>query len=743
MMTKWWIALSAAALVIALVLTVELSGSSPNDVDAVQAGAPSGPLEEAPLAAPEAPSSSRRRSPVGQREPGAAVHAGPAAEGANASPPATGPLTGRVVDEAGEPVPGARVGARFLATREFSMIDLEAKKAEREVAFDVTDRSGRFSLTVPAAHPVDVDARRDGFGTAYGRGFYAGEERELVLARAATFMGRLVRADDGRPVADVSLSGWSNDSRAELFRGTSGPGGSFRFDDLPPGPLTYRVQPEGLASPDWVTLELAAGQVLERTIKLEAGIVISGRVSDASTGAPIEGAEIWEGWFGRKRVPTAADGTYRLEGFGGPGVYDIHVHAAGYGNAAHEFNYTEVPSADVELDFALQPARRARGRVFDKAGSAVEGAYVAAVHSSFRNGEQVTDWEATRTNALGQYVLPSLHPDLAHVLFVRKAGLGTVVYGFPADEFDLDVIVLPDVLMPAPARLEGTAVDEHGMPRAGVEVVLAGWNADAGSRGPGAPRTLETGLLDSYIGERQSATDSRGRFAFADVSKGSYQVRATASGGSKGVILDVEVEEGAWIRDLELVLPLGLSIAGRVLDPEGQGLAQVFMRARSEETGEQHTVMSGPGGAFQFIELKPGRYHLIAEPTFLERGDDSPPLAVVARRGVESGSTEVELVMPLAALVEGTVLGPDGAPVHGSFVFATDAGGRQVGWAVTDKSGAFSFNVAPGEPLRVIARPSEPSEESPFGFDVVGTEADGIVRHGVTAPAVGMTLQLP
>jgi protocatechuate 3,4-dioxygenase beta subunit len=662
---------------------------------------------------------------------------------ADAAAPATGLLTGRVVDESGEPITGVRVGARFLATREFSMLDLEAKHDEREVAVDVTDDEGHFELEVPAAHPVDLDARRTGFGTAYERGLYAGEKRDVVLRRAASFTGRVVRADDGRPVPDVPLRGWSTVTRAEIFQGESGPDGSFRFEDLPPGPLSYEVEPHVLAAPEWVTVELVPGELHECTIRLETGMTVFGRVSDATTGAAIEGAEIWEGWFGRKRVLAAADGTYRLEGFGGWGVSDVHVHAPGYGNVTHDFHSAGVLLEDVEHNFELVPARRARGRVIDGTGSPVQGAYVAAVHSSFVGAEQVTDWEAARTDAAGQYVLPSLHRGVAHVLFVRKRGFGTVVYGFPADEFDVAVVVLPDVALPAPGRLEGVVVDELGEPRLGVKMVLKGWNADSGALSSGAPRVLENGLLESYIGEREAATDSRGRFAFTDLSGGTYQLRAKAAGGGDGLEREVEIEEGGWVRGLEIVLPRGLSIAGRVVDSDGSGVPQAIVSAKSEETGEEQTAVAGGGGAFELLGLGPGRYRLIVNPVFVERGEGSPTLAESIRRGVEPGGDPIELVLPVAVRVEGTVLGADGAPFYRAFVYAHDTDDRQVGWAVTDKSGGFTFDLAPGEPLRVEASPTQLSETSPVGVDPVGTKADWAQLNNVTAPASGLTLQLP
>ena len=648
--------------------------------------------------------------------------------------PTVGKVTGRVVDETDQPIPGARVGARFLATIEFLLLDLEAKRDEREVAFAITNSDGYFSVEVPAAHPMTLEVGRTGFGTEHLPGVYAGEKRRIVLKREAIFAGRIVRADNGEPVPDVPMRGWSNSSHATLFKGTSDDEGEFRFEGLSPGAISYEVNPSAMSSPAWVSTELVAGEISEHTIKLDAGITVFGSVTDASTGAAIEGAEIWEGWTGQKRVTSKPDGTYRLVGFGGPGVYDVHVHAPGYGNVAHEFATTGSFSQDIERDFVLEPARYARGRVLDHAGRPVEGAYVAAVHSSFGAGAQLTDWEATRSDTNGRYEISSLHPGLRHALFVRKAGCATVVHGFPANEFEIPSIELPDVVLPAPARLEGVVVDEAGEPRADAKLVLSGWNADAG--------TFDEGILDGYIGERRVAADSRGRFAFSDLPAGTFQLKVKVPGGGSGAEREVEVTEAAWIRGVQVVIPRGLSIAGRVLDPEGMGVVQAFMTAKSEATGKDHTVMSGAGGAFKFSGLQPGLYQVSARAIFVERGDDRPALTNSYLDEVEAGD-EVELTMQEAVRVEGVVKGADGAPYPNAFLSLLDAAGQQVGWTASDDEGAFVFMVPPGGPLRVRAQPTEPSETSQTGFASVGGEADRAQIEIAAAPETGLKLQLP
>ena len=99
--------------------------------------------------------------------------------------------------------------------------------------------------------------------------------------------------------------------------------------------------------------------------------------------------------------------------------------------------------------------------------------------------------------------------------------------------------------------------------------------------------------------------------------------------------------------------------------------------------------------------------------------------------------------MPVAARIEGSVLGADGVPFHKAFVYVHDADDRQVGWAVTDKDGAFHFDVVPGRPLRVDAQPTEPSDDSPIGVNPVGTKADGAQLHDVVAPISGLALRFP
>lgn len=739
-------ALAAGALsLIGLVLAVVFSQRGSNDAVAPLDGALGGREGVTPELSDESGTGHEERSAIEADELEAAEQLGAADAAAAGRPPKEGEIRGRVVNAAGAPLAGARVVARFLATREFAMIDLELGKTERDVAEQVTGADGRFALIVPAAHPLDLVARCSGYGSVLAPRVYAGEEREIVLSAACVLSGRVVRARDGSPVEGVAMRGWSSPS-SELFRGETDHSGRFRFEDLPEGPLTLTVEPNELAAPEWQRIELRAGETLEREIALQDGLVIKGRITDAQSGAAISDAVVYEGWTGRKRVRSGADGSYRLAGFGGPGVYDIHVHAEGYGKAVHQFPYLDPPTADLELDFALPPARRARGRVVDRRGEPIADAYVAALFSSIGVMEpQRTDWEATWSGTDGRFELASLHPELPHTLFVRKPGHGTVLYDFPPSERDSFEIVLPDVALPDPARVEGRVLDESGAPRPALPVVLYGWNADYLALSAGGSWGMDQGILDHYVGERSSRTDSLGRFQFDDLAAGRYTLRVDLTGQRdrvrEGVERIVEVSEGAWVRDLELVLPSGLSIAGRVIVPDGRSLLGVTVRPKSSDNAIGQGVMTDADGAFELAGLAPGTYTLFANPTIFEEGAER--YAGLEHHGIEAGARDVELVLPLAARLEGVILGADGAPFARAYVCAKNAEGRQVSGDVADLEGRFSMEVAADMPLRLEAQPTRPSDASPLGVERIGGDVDKASLEDVHAPASGLVLRLP
>jgi hypothetical protein len=227
--------------------------------------------------------------------------------------------------------------------------------------------------------------------------------------------------------------------------------GNYRLADVPPGLGTLEISTSWLADPEWTSIDLPAGARVPHDVALKEGATIFGTVSDARTGAPVADAEIGAGWTYSRPVRTSATGEYELRGFGGGGVNEIFVRARGYADARHEFPWTRMPIERTQVDLALDPAHRARGRVVDPAGQPIEGVYVAGVSAGGASG--TSDWKGTSTDADGRFVIESLHPTHQHGLFLRATGWANLAYAFPNAEHEIETSISARSRSSTPLRL--------------------------------------------------------------------------------------------------------------------------------------------------------------------------------------------------------------------------------------------------------------------------------------------------
>ena len=387
------------------------------------------------------------------------------------------------------------------------------------------------------------------------------------------------------------------------------------------------------------------------------------------------------------------------------------------------------------FDFALLPAFGVSGRVVDADGEPVAGAYVAAVASEWDSiaEKQRTDWRSSRSAADGSFAVEDLRPDVAHALFVKKDGYGTVVYEFGHDEGH---VALGDVELRAGALLRGEVVDESGEPIAGQLVELHGSNADRGRLG--MPRQAG---LDMYVAEREARTDDLGRFAFADLAAGDYELKARY-GGSSAPVRALAIPDGGEVSGVRIELGRGLSITGRVTDPEGRGVVGVFWSVSGE--GGPASGRTGADGVFEVTGLVPAAYDIQFFPIGeSESTGESRRLASVDREAVVAGTRDLVVALPWAGSVVGRVVDADGAPVRYATVRATDAAGSTY-WGLSDADGDFTVQVPEGEQVDLVAMPpllAEDGEPMPYQFDT--DPAVAVSLAGVLAGGEPVRLELP
>src|SRR5690606_10158444 len=154
-------------------------------------------------------------------------------------------------------------------------------------------------------------------------------------------------------------------------------------------------------------------------------------------------------------------------------------------------------------------------------------------------------------------------------------------------------------------------------------------------------------------------SDAEGRFVMPQVAAGEYRITAKPGGGEQMEVGHVTLEAGEQRRDLRLVYPSvpNLAIAGRVVLPDGTGVATVVRVARQEGVAIMplDSSRSGSDGAFRFENLVPGVYALIV--------GDAPGVQGALIRDVAAGTHDLYSELETALRLEGYVLDATGAPV--------------------------------------------------------------------------------
>src|SRR5207302_4590961 len=137
-----------------------------------------------------------------------------------------------------------------------------------------------------------------------------GDVVELVADVPATVTGHVVRRDTGEPVKGAMIHVYVPVSEQRIREATSDESGGYSFTGLPAGRVSLSTWIDGFAG-QWDDVTVEAGEAKRHEVSLGRGVVITGKVVDAETGSPIEGARVG----GPERsVPTDAAGAFTMAG---------------------------------------------------------------------------------------------------------------------------------------------------------------------------------------------------------------------------------------------------------------------------------------------------------------------------------------------------------------------------------------------------------------------------------------------
>jgi protocatechuate 3,4-dioxygenase beta subunit len=470
-----------------------------------------------------------------------------------------------------------------------------------------SDGAGGFVLGGPAGHRLDVSAGAPGYLFADAFEFQLNDDGRpgptLALRPAAAVAGT-VTDGDGEPVTgaelelvvrrDPSMMRIEIGGTRSLARSRSGPSGRFRISPIDPEQsYELRVRADGYAPASEVLtglepyrtraglrIALTRGQTLTGTVVDSDGNPLRDaavRLAAAAAGRGLGGMRLTQPGGDESRFGADSDDAGRFTVAGLPvGKFDLTVSRSGFAQRT-------VPAVELKQDddatdvgeVVLEPGEKIHGIVIDRDRQPVEGAEIElqesgpmmmmALPGGAGSGETEPD---AVTDPAGWFTLEDLGREERHNFTVRRTGFV---------EARLNGIQLPRVepleitLQPA-SKVSGRVLDSDGEPVAGARIEMS------------RSRKMEMGGAAIAVMMMTGETaDDEGRFVFEDQEPGVLSLRALASGYQEAKLDNVEVPKGEDLSGLELTLPPGAILQGRVLAPDGRAAIQATVRLAGED----------------------------------------------------------------------------------------------------------------------------------------------------------------
>lgn len=518
-------------------------------------------------------------------------------------------IRGRVVDERGAAIPGARVWPRASS-------DWTYPASPEHDGVDAAD-DGSFGLDGLGAGTYRVEARARGYAPGTSSdvtvGTDAAGETSIVLARAATLRGRVAYAD-GRPAPGAIVRAFLTSSTVTTHTRDDG---SFELAELPREEVY--VLAEARDASCWAVAADLTGGAATVNLRLDLDGAISGVVVD-SAGDPIESAQVELALVrtGARFVRSdATDGAGAFRFTGLPdGAFEITASRPGVAPAPRDVP-VRAGVGDAVRIVLRAPGSLAADVEFRDGGTP---SLVSARLSARGDARTFTDGRI-RIGALapGTYELRLEGPELASPDPIRVE----VDEGQTSD--------LGTIRVDRGRTVDGVVVDADGVAVAGAEIVAAtvlvgtGSAVDSGARGP------------AFQGElRRARSAGDGTFTLRGLP--ATPLVAVATHPSRGRSSAVPLGPGDE-GPVRLALAPTAAIAGTVTR-DGRPVTAVVAAQPHDAPLAMSVVLAGGDGRFRFDRVPAGRLSV-----FAAAGDPLSgwPFAPVAVEVASGGTTTVEI----------------------------------------------------------------------------------------------------
>ena len=612
-------------------------------------------------------------------------------------------VSGRVVDEVGQPLAGAEIEASATGRQRMGWSRRFVAQASGSTAVSGADGGFYLGNLLPGVLHALV-ARLPGYATT--RQEIGGLEprrilvgQQIVLRRGGRATGKVV-STDSLPVVGAQVflhegSGgrsWDprppRDDEPFTVEIQSDEEGRFELANVAEGTFDLTVRAPGYAEVQRPGLRFEQGEAKDLgTLTAERGVAIVGRVTDPA-GEPLEGAEVVvtpsdpERTFGafqfvelmEPAAVSGADGGFEVSDRRPGEMVDLAVSAEGF--ASQGLPAVTVPP-DLPLAVVLHPGSAIAGQVVDAVGRPIAGAALSI--SRFLRGV------AGVASIRGRQQGPST-TDAAGMFLLENVAPGTISLSAAAEGWQ--PAVLTDLEVPEGENLTG--VELVMQPGAVVEGRVYG--ADGEPLG-GAYVTIEERGLPGGMG---SMTDGDGHYRLGGVAPGQRTLVAEDD-DFRRVVRKVEVQPGS--NRVDLHFQGGVEVTGRVTDEAGDAVADanVWLSPPGSYWGG-HRAVTNSEGSFRLRGVRDGEYNLYGSKEGFARTKQG---ATVSVRGAPVSGLELRLRK--GSVISGRLLGVEPAELAQVQI---EVGAYQRAWAsgeVTYDGGYRVSNVVPGD-WRVTAK---------------------------------------
>lgn len=331
--------------------------------------------------------------------------------------PAT--CAGLVTDPDATPIPGAKISVCAISRQyenHWSQSKLGLRLGEDSVLRAIADEQGRFAITgLPRGATIALLASAPGAEqVTYAQVPADSSDMHLYLRPEAIISGRVTR--EGRPAAGVTARVVAGFSRP---RTVSAQDGSFTLRGLSPDVYTIGLEdaPDDLTAAAVTNIRVSPGEHYNGVeLRLIRGGVITGTFTDADTGDPLQGVEIYArtpgyptGHTYSNTVCTDQDGVYTLHV--PPGEIGMHPRGRSdpplWGLSSPSSRFVQVREGDVvtDIDFTVELRPTVKGRVLRPDGQPAAGVEVGAITRIGYGGIPPRRFFEPRTDEAGRFKL--------------------------------------------------------------------------------------------------------------------------------------------------------------------------------------------------------------------------------------------------------------------------------------------------------------------------------------------------